>query len=86
MADCERAGLKKSDTIIVACTLGGTLDTMIRVEGKKPFPDKDRTFGRESRSLKAAYELVQAGYKNVLHLEGGLNEWFYQDLPTECDE
>lgn len=85
--DAEAAGLKKWDRIIVGCTLGGTLDTMIRTSKTKPaYADVTRSFGRESRSLKGCYELIQAGYKNVWHLEGGLNEWFYQGLPTEQDD
>ena len=83
IGDAEKAGLKKSDTIIVGCSIGGTLDTFIRVKGKKPFADPIRQFGRESRSLKACYEFIQAGYKNVYHLEGGFQEWFYQGFPAE---
>ena len=45
----------KEQVVIVACDIGGTLDTLIRVGEKKPVADKDRAFGRESRSMKAAY-------------------------------
>ena len=67
--------------IIVMCSIGGTLDTMIRRPGRKPYADPDRNFGRESRSLKACYEIMTAGYSNVKHLEGGLQIWRKEGLP-----
>lgn len=64
--------------VIVACSVGGTLDTIVRVAANgKSAKDPDRSFGRETRSLKAAYELLQAGYSNVVHLQGGLSSWRY---------
>lgn len=71
--------------IITMCSIGGTLDTVVRVAstGKITKTDKDRSFGRESRSLKACYELMKAGYSNVLHLEGGLGEWRHNGYPME---
>jgi hypothetical protein len=59
-----------------------TLDTEVRVEatGKVCRDDKDRAFGRETRSLKACYELMQAGFTDVVHMQGGLGEWRYQGL------
>lgn len=38
---------------------GGTLKTTVSTK-KKTFSDPDRGFGKESRSLKACYELIQA--------------------------
>lgn len=75
----------KRKKIIVMCNIGGTLDTVIRVAstGKLTKTDKDRSFGRESRSLKACYELLRAGYTNVVHLEGGLSEWRYKGYPLD---
>ncbi|KAI8108914.1 hypothetical protein M9435_005331 [Picochlorum sp. BPE23] len=75
----------KRRKIIVMCNIGGTLDTVIKVAstGKLTKTDKDRSFGRESRSLKACYELLRAGYKNVVHLEGGLSEWRYKGYPLD---
>jgi hypothetical protein len=56
--------------------VGGTLDTVVRVASTgKQAKDPDRSFGRETRSLKAVYELMSAGYSNVLHLKGGLSQW-----------
>eukprot|EP00898_Chlorokybus_atmophyticus_P009096 jgi/Chlat1/9188/Chrsp97S08459 len=76
----------KDSKIIVACALGGTLDTIIRTRpDKKLYADPDRAFGRESRSLKGAFELFQAGYKNVAHLKGGLNQWSHEQLPMDFD-
>uniref|UniRef100_A0A7S4FUP2 Rhodanese domain-containing protein n=1 Tax=Eutreptiella gymnastica TaxID=73025 RepID=A0A7S4FUP2_9EUGL len=83
IADCQKAGLNKGDKIIVCCTLGGTLDNMLRAPGMEARPATGaRKWGQESRSLKACYELRQAGYKNVVHLDGGLNQWFYDGLPA----
>lgn len=83
-------------TVIFMCATGGTLETQItRVSGgddrtgntgrvkKKVYNDPDRNFGKESRSLKACYEALQAGYKNVIHVDGGLNQWRYDDYPVE---
>jgi hypothetical protein len=49
----------------------------------KPFhADPERAFGRESRSLKAIYELVDDGWNinNIRHVEGGFQQWRYQVL------
>lgn len=70
--------------VIVACAVGGTLDTVVRVASTgKQASDPDRSFGRETRSLKACYELMTAGYTNVVHLQGGLSTWRYRGYPTE---
>ncbi|KAK3248910.1 hypothetical protein CYMTET_41644 [Cymbomonas tetramitiformis] len=61
----------KSDSILVMCNRGGTLDTMIRLEGRAPYADPDRRYGIESRSLKAVFELRRAGFSNVFHVDGG---------------
>jgi hypothetical protein len=39
----------------------------------------------ESRSLKAAYELLEAGWSpsNVRHVDGGFQQWRYKGLPME---
>ena len=47
--------------------------------------DPERAFGRESRSLKAAYELLEAGFKDLAHLEGGTSTWRYEGLPLSTD-
>jgi rhodanese-related sulfurtransferase len=39
--------------------------------------------GQQSRSLIAAYILALEGFKNLVHLEGGLRAWFREDLPIE---
>ena len=49
-------------TLIVYCSLGGTLTVGAKpwAPGRKSFPgDPERAFGRESRSLKGAYELLE---------------------------
>jgi rhodanese-related sulfurtransferase len=67
--------LGKDAKIIVACSAGGTMKPTLNL------PD-----GKQSRSLIAAYLLVLDGYKNVFHLEGGLYQWFKEDLPAEAEE
>eukprot|EP01025_Chloroclados_australasicus_P010940 TRINITY_DN14669_c1_g1_i2.p2 TRINITY_DN14669_c1_g1~~TRINITY_DN14669_c1_g1_i2.p2 ORF type:complete len:273 (-),score=24.76 TRINITY_DN14669_c1_g1_i2:257-1045(-) len=75
---------KKGDKLIVMCAVGGTLKDTLDYFGKKSgYKDPDRQFGRESRSLKAIYELVTNGYKNVVHLDGGLNQWKFDGYPVE---
>jgi hypothetical protein len=66
------------------CDIGGTLSTKVEVAHKKKdyeVKDPDRAFGRESRSLKAAHALLMAGFNNLAHLEGGLQQWRHQGFP-----
>ncbi|PNH05586.1 Rhodanese-like domain-containing protein 14, chloroplastic, partial [Tetrabaena socialis] len=85
-----KAALKKNQKVLLMCAIGGTLDTLVdlRKGVKKPIRDPERAFGRESRSLKAAYELINEGWSssNVFWVEGGLQQWRFQGLPTEGDE
>jgi rhodanese-related sulfurtransferase len=64
-------GLSKDAKIIVACVAGGTM---------KPTPNLAE--GSQSRSLVAAYLLTLDGFTNVVHVEGGIRQWYKQDLPT----
>eukprot|EP01024_Parvocaulis_polyphysoides_P016511 TRINITY_DN17351_c0_g3_i1.p1 TRINITY_DN17351_c0_g3~~TRINITY_DN17351_c0_g3_i1.p1 ORF type:complete len:262 (-),score=28.99 TRINITY_DN17351_c0_g3_i1:255-995(-) len=74
----------KTDKLILLCAIGGTLKQTLDYFGKKSgYKDPERQFGRESRSLKAIYELVTAGYKNVVHLDGGFQQWKFQGFPIE---
>lgn len=84
----EKAVGNKRKKLILMCTIGGTLDTVVRVAstGKKTETDKDRSFGRESRSLKACYELMKAGFTDVVHLKGGLGDWRHLGYPMADDE
>jgi len=91
--------LPKKKKVIVMCATGGTLKTVInRTSGAagsaanpsgkgrvkvKNYNDPERAFGRESRSLKACYEVLQAGFKDIVHVEGGLNGWRNEGYPTE---
>lgn len=74
---------KKRQKVIVMCAVGGTLDTITRntVTGKTCATDKERAFGRETRSLKACYQLMVNGYGDVVHLDGGLGVWRHEDYP-----
>ena len=63
------AALPKNKTIAVMCSLGGTMlvGTKPREMSGKVFKsDPDRAFGRESRSLKACYELYEVGHQLAL--------------------
>jgi rhodanese-related sulfurtransferase len=76
----------KAGKVIIACDIGGTLKTTTEVAHKKKdyeVKDPERAFGRESRSLKAVHELMTAGMSNILHLEGGIQQWRYQGFPME---
>lgn len=59
----------KNKKVVVACSRGGT----INARGTK--------FGFESRSLKAAFRLQNAGYRSVQHLKGGISQWERDGLP-----
>jgi hypothetical protein len=53
------------------CDIGGTLDTTVSYRReKKIYADPERQFGRESRSLKAAYELLQVGDAGFMSKQG----------------
>lgn len=65
------AALPKNKTIAVMCSLGGTMlvGTKPREMSGKVFKsDPDRAFGRESRSLKACYELYEVGPHHLVLL------------------
>ena len=71
------------------CAIGGTLDTNVSYRREKRlFNDPERAFGRESRSLKAAYEMLEAGWPAgaLRHADGGFQQWRYQGLPLDEDE
>ncbi|PNW83803.1 hypothetical protein CHLRE_04g217910v5 [Chlamydomonas reinhardtii] len=86
-ADKALGQLKKNQKVVLMCAIGGTLDTLLNLRQgvKAAIRDPERAFGRESRSLKAAYELINAGWdaKNIYWVEGGLQQWRFRGLPTE---
>lgn len=79
----KAVGGDKTKKVVVMCSIGGTLQTYVERKGPKAkkFADPERMFGRQSRSLKAVYELQEAGFSNVYHLKDGVNEWIHLDLP-----
>lgn len=87
-AATDAVGGDKSTQVIVYCSIGGTLQTFVERKGPKAkkYNDPERLFGNQSRSLKAIYELQVAGFSNVVHMKGGLNEWMHLDLPLEAVE
>ena len=68
-------------TVVVTCGRGGSLETGVPCKDGQVFMDPSLRFGRESASLRACYDLVQAGYTDVRHMEGGKNTWKDQGLP-----
>ena len=68
-------GGSRRRTVILACARGGTLRTTVKTRQGRDFADPDLAFGIESRSLKAALVLLEAGFKDVRHLEGGTGAW-----------
>ncbi|GFH19254.1 rhodanese domain-containing protein, partial [Haematococcus lacustris] len=88
-ADKVAARFKKNQKLIVVCAIGGTLDTKLRLRPDKykdGVKDLDRSFGRESRSLKACYQLMKAGWtsSNLVFMEGGVQQWRFQGFPVEA--
>lgn len=70
--DVETAIPDKNAKIILACIWGGSLVRQ---------PPKNRGLTDDTKgagSLPGAFELYQAGYKNLYHLYGGVNQ-YYQD-------
>lgn len=83
LANFEKV-VPKNKKVVIMCAVGGTLETIVKVETTgKQCKDPERNFGRETRSLKACYELMKAGWKDVMHLEGGLSSWRYEGYPLE---
>mmetsp|Transcript_31176 Transcript_31176/g.101644 ORF Transcript_31176/g.101644 Transcript_31176/m.101644 type:complete len:213 (-) Transcript_31176:1003-1641(-) len=67
-----------SRPFILMCTTGGTLNGPPTMG---PFVD-----AQDSKSLRAAYELTQAGFTRIIHCEGGLNDFVeenYDDIEFE---
>lgn len=71
----EAAVPDKDTPIIVACMPGGTLK-----------PTRNFPYGKESRSLNAAFVLSKNGYTSIKHIEGGIYEYLKADLPVEFVE
>ena len=65
-------GGKKNANIVLYCNIGGQLE-----------PWGSSEDGRQSRSLTAAFELYNNGFKNVRVLEGGLDGYLKQGYETE---
>lgn len=68
--------LNKNQPIIIVDDRGGTVENIEK--------DKDAMMPlRYTASLKAASALYDLGFKNIRFLEGGINSWFGEGLPTE---
>ena len=76
----------KDKTIVVYCSTGGTIKNDITKRDGSVQTDSQRPFGSESLSLRAANELIKAGYTNILHLDGGFPAWNAEGLPTKASE
>ena len=75
----------KSAPIVVGCKTGGDISMEpIRIETdpstgrtRQVIPEGSSQYGDKSKSnsLMAIYELQQAGYTNLYHLDGGVTKW-----------
>ena len=75
----------KSAPIVVGCKTGGDIGMEpIRIETdpstgrtRQVIPEGSSQYGDKSKSnsLMAIYELQQAGYTNLYHLDGGVTKW-----------
>ena len=74
--DVERALPDKTTKIILCDIWGGSLET--QPPENKSFTDPTKGAG----SLPGAFELYQAGYKNLYHLRGGVNQ-YYEDCEKD---
>ncbi|KXZ41689.1 hypothetical protein GPECTOR_319g23 [Gonium pectorale] len=64
-----------STPVVLYCNLGGSLE-----------PTKTDPNGQQTRSMVAAYELAQAGFKALHVLKGGYNDWVANDRDIEVIE
>lgn len=74
MQQMEQVAPQKSSPVILICNVGGSLE-----------PTGPSRFGRQSRSLIAAYELMRAGWTDVQVLKGGFSGWASSERPIESD-
>eukprot|EP00466_Bigelowiella_natans_P001480 jgi/Bigna1/89643/estExt_fgenesh1_pg.C_530017 len=83
----EAVGGEKDRPLVLYCGMGGSMETKIESNKKrykdKGYEDVDKSFGRESRSLKACFELINAGFSDVKHLKGGFSTWKYEKKAVE---
>jgi hypothetical protein len=77
---------------VVACKTGGDLSlapvTVDPVTKRQVFPEGSSQYVdySKSNSLMALYELQQAGYTNLFHLQGGVTNWCASGEPHRGDE
>ena len=79
-------GGKKDTPIFVICGPGGTLETTEERKVRNPRLPAPifGKYGAAGRSLIAIHEMmVNGGYKNVSHVEGGFAAWGARDLDIE---
>ncbi len=69
-------------TVILTCSRGGTMRTEVVSKRGKVFKDPQLKHGRESVSLRAMAALIDAGFENLAHLNGGNPSWKEAKLPT----
>lgn len=75
IAEVRNLVTPETGSIIVYCNLGGSLE-----------PTDINRNGTQTRSMVAAYELIQAGFKNVSVLKGGYSEWVNNGREVEVIE
>jgi len=65
---------RKQGGVILYCSMGGTLDPVGASE-----------FGRQSRSLTAAFAALEGGFGKIQVLDGGYYAWKKADMEIEMD-
>lgn len=75
LSEFEAAVPAKDKSVVLVCTIGGTLE-----------PTGPSEFGRQSRSLTAAFELINAGWTKVSFLDGGVLAWKKEGMDLEVLE
>lgn len=68
--------MNKDQPVILICGIGGSLEA---VGATASNGTKD---GERSRSLIVAHRLLKAGFTQVNYVEGGVRQWFREELPT----
>jgi len=70
----------RSEKELVLMCLGGTWPRT------NPGTDPPGRNGKITRSLQAAYTLVEAGFSRVRVMDGGVRAWYEAGLDMECEE
>eukprot|EP00242_Pyramimonas_sp_CCMP2087_P012986 CAMPEP_0198208850 /NCGR_PEP_ID=MMETSP1445-20131203/12192_1 /TAXON_ID=36898 /ORGANISM="Pyramimonas sp., Strain CCMP2087" /LENGTH=333 /DNA_ID=CAMNT_0043882411 /DNA_START=65 /DNA_END=1066 /DNA_ORIENTATION=+ len=74
--------LSREGKVLVMCQIGGSLETGEERIARGKAASVMGDYGNASRSLMAIHELYEAGYKNIVHVDGGFAQWKASKLPV----